>query len=39
MQKRVLTVIVLIVGISLGITFLPAAWTAIGSANNLWLNN
>ena len=39
MQKRVLTVIVLIVGISLGITFLPTAWTAIGSADNMWLNN
>ena len=39
MQKRVLTVIVLLVGISLGITFLPIAWIAIGYANNMWLNN
>ena len=39
MQKRVLTVIVLLVGISLGITFLPIAWTAVGYADNMWLNN
>ena len=39
MQKRVLTVIILIVGISLGVTFLPTAWTAIGNADNMWLNN
>ncbi|MDT2828697.1 PIN/TRAM domain-containing protein [Enterococcus viikkiensis] len=39
MQKRVLTVIVTIVGMSLGITLLPIAWLAIGYANNMWLNN
>ncbi|MFC4772649.1 PIN/TRAM domain-containing protein [Enterococcus hermanniensis] len=39
MQKRVLTVIIVLIGISLGITFLPMAWLAIGYADNMWLNN
>lgn len=39
MQKRVLTVIIVLVGISMGITLLPAAWMAIGQTNNFWLNN
>ncbi|MGM0214154.1 PIN/TRAM domain-containing protein [Enterococcus sp. AZ109] len=39
MQKRVLTVIIVIVGISMGITLLPTAWMAIGQTDNFWLNN
>lgn len=39
MQKRVLTIIIVLIGISLGITFLPMAWFAIGYADNMWLNN
>ncbi|WP_159721490.1 PIN/TRAM domain-containing protein [Enterococcus sp. CSURQ0835] len=39
MQKRVLTIIITLVGISLGITLLPIAWFALGYGNNLWLNN
>lgn len=39
MQKRVLTVIIVLVGISMGITLLPTAWMAIGQSSNLWLNN
>ncbi|GCF94206.1 twitching motility protein PilT [Enterococcus florum] len=39
MQKRVLTVIIVLVGISMGITLLPAAWMAIGQTDNFWLNN
>lgn len=39
MQKRVLTMIIVLIGISLGITFLPMAWFAIGYADNMWLNN
>ncbi|MBO1307761.1 PIN/TRAM domain-containing protein [Enterococcus sp. 669A] len=39
MQKRVLTVIIVLVGISMGITLLPTAWMAIGQTDNFWLNN
>lgn len=39
MQKRVLTIIITLVGISLGITLLPIAWFALGYGDNLWLNN
>lgn len=39
MQKRVLTIIIVLIGISLGITFLPMAWFAIGYVDNMWLNN
>lgn len=39
MQKRVLTIIIALIGISLGITFLPVAWLAIGYQDNMWLNN
>ena len=30
MQKRVITLLMIIVGASLGISFLPSAWQAIG---------
>ncbi|KAF1295137.1 hypothetical protein BAU15_05130 [Enterococcus sp. JM4C] len=39
MQKRVITLLMIIAGASLGISFLPAAWTALGYENNSWLNN
>ncbi|MGM0126279.1 pili retraction protein pilT [Enterococcus sp. AZ194] len=39
MQKRVITLLMIIAGASLGISFLPTAWTALGYDNNSWLNN
>lgn len=39
MQKRVITLLMIIAGASLGISFLPAAWQAIGQQTNGWLNN
>ena len=39
MQKRVITLLMIIVGASLGISFLPSAWQAIGQQSNGWLNN
>ena len=37
MQKRVITLLMIIVGASLGISFLPSAWQAIGQQSNGWL--
>ncbi len=39
MQKRVITLLMIIVGASLGISFLPMAWQTIGQQTNGWLNN
>lgn len=39
MQKRVITVLMVIIGASLGISLLPAAWTMAQQADNKWLNN
>ncbi|OJG70220.1 pili retraction protein pilT [Enterococcus phoeniculicola] len=39
MQKRVITLLMVIAGASLGISFLPTAWKALGYSNNNWLNN
>ncbi|MGC6769041.1 PIN domain-containing protein [Enterococcus sp. LJL128] len=39
MQKRVITVLMVIVGASLGISLLPTAWQMIQQADNQWLNN
>ncbi|KAF1304060.1 PIN/TRAM domain-containing protein [Enterococcus saccharolyticus] len=39
MQKRVITVLMVIAGASLGVSLLPLAWNAIGQQQNDWLNN
>lgn len=39
MQKRVITLLMVIVGASLGISFLPTAWQTVGQQSNGWLNN
>ena len=39
MQKRVITLLMIIIGASLGISFLPTAWQTIGQQSNGWLNN
>lgn len=39
MQKRVITLLMIIAGASLGISFLPLAWQALGQHTNSWLNN
>ncbi|MGG5359606.1 MULTISPECIES: PIN/TRAM domain-containing protein [unclassified Enterococcus] len=39
MQKRVITLLMIIAGASLGISFLPVAWHALGQHTNSWLNN
>lgn len=39
MQKRVITFLMVIVGMSLGLSFLPLLWDAIGQEENLWLDN
>ncbi|MGM0238362.1 MULTISPECIES: PIN/TRAM domain-containing protein [Enterococcus] len=39
MQKRILVVIITLVGMSLGISFLPLAWMALRQGGNMWLNN
>lgn len=39
MQKRVITVLMVFAGASLGISSLPLAWETIGQQQNEWLNN
>lgn len=39
MQKRVITFLMVVAGASLGISLLPTAWTMLGQAANMWLNN
>ena len=39
MQKRVITLLMIIVGARLRDFFLPTAWQAIGQQTNGWLNN
>ncbi len=39
MQKRVITVLMVFAGASLGISLLPLAWETIGQQQNTWLNN
>ena len=39
MQKRVITVLMVLAGASLGLSLLPLAWTTIGQNQNDWLNN
>lgn len=39
MQKRVITAVLVVIGASLGISFIPMAWKVAGLADNLWLNN
>lgn len=39
MQKRVITVLMVLAGASLGISSLPLAWEAIEQQQNAWLNN
>lgn len=38
-QKRVVILLMVIAGASLGISFLPLAWQAIGQDSNKWLDN
>ncbi|WP_297077798.1 PIN/TRAM domain-containing protein [uncultured Enterococcus sp.] len=39
MKQRVVTILMILAGISLGISILPTGWEMIGQANNDWLNN
>jgi uncharacterized protein YacL len=39
MQKRIITLLMIVVGASLGISFLPKAWEIAKQADNSWLNN
>lgn len=39
MEKRVITVLLVVAGASLGVSFMPYAWTAIGQGGNQWLDN
>lgn len=39
MQKRVVTVVMLILGISLGLSFLPELWTTLKLTRLTWLDN
>ncbi|WP_086314908.1 PilT domain-containing protein [Enterococcus sp. 7F3_DIV0205] len=39
MQKRVITLLMVVVGASLGISLLPMAWDMAKQADNTWLNN
>lgn len=39
MQKRVITILLVVAGASLGVSFMPVAWDAIQQGNNQWLNN
>lgn len=39
MQKRVIQLLMVIAGISLGVTLLPIAWQALGQNSNTWLDN
>lgn len=39
MQKRVITILLVVAGASLGVSFMPVAWEAIQQGGNQWLNN
>ncbi|EOT46637.1 pili retraction protein pilT [Enterococcus sulfureus ATCC 49903] len=39
MKQRVVTILMILAGISLGISILPAGWEMIGQETNDWLNN
>lgn len=39
MQKRVITILLVVAGASLGVSFMPVAWEAIHQGGNQWLNN
>ena len=39
MQKRVITVLMVVIGASLGISLLPIAWEMASQGDNKWLNN
>ena len=39
MQRRVINILFVLAGTTLGISLLPLAWTAIGQADSMWLNN
>lgn len=39
MQRRVINILFVLAGTTLGISLLPIAWTAIGQADSMWLNN
>ncbi|MFD1485187.1 PIN/TRAM domain-containing protein [Lacticaseibacillus baoqingensis] len=39
MKKRVITILFGLVGIGVGLAFLPALWTVIGIADGTWVNN
>lgn len=39
MQKRVVTLLMVVVGASFGMSLLPIAWEMAGQAGNKWLNN
>lgn len=39
MQKRVIQVLMVVAGASLGISLLPIAWQALNQEDNQWLNN
>ncbi|KAF1302614.1 MULTISPECIES: PIN/TRAM domain-containing protein [Enterococcus] len=39
MQKRVIVILMVVAGASLGISLFPLAWQAIDQASNQWLNN
>ncbi|ALS02306.1 hypothetical protein ATZ33_13200 [Enterococcus silesiacus] len=39
MQKRVITLLMIVAGASLGISLLPLAWDMAKQADNTWLNN
>lgn len=39
MQKRVITLLMVVAGASLGISLLPMAWDMAKQADNTWLNN
>ncbi|WP_423372925.1 PIN/TRAM domain-containing protein [Melissococcus plutonius] len=38
MKKRIITLLMILIGISLGIAFLPPIWQAVNLGNNHWLN-
>lgn len=39
MQKRIITLLMIIAGASLGISLFPMAWEMVKQGNNSWLNN
>ena len=39
MQKRIITLLMIIAGASLGISLFPMAWEMAKQGNNSWLNN